>query len=240
MQNSINLKKHHYNYGIDELAYFDEGKGEQTILLIHGFGEDNTIWKNQIEFLSQHYRVIAPNLPGVHCKPLIIHHSHKPSISNYVEVLHDLMHSLHIEKYFIFPETAKELGLQSVVNVFFEIDVNGKVDKLFAKSSIVGVEFNDADALNTANSIFEQAAMKIFNELPVFKPGKVDGVVKPFPIRIPVTYRNETQNFDPNDVFSLENIDWAPLFPKAKDVTPETSITLFKENVQFYVKKHLT
>ena len=145
----------------------------------------------------------------------------------------------HIEKYFIFPETAKELGLQSVVNVFFEIDVNGKVDKLFAKSSIVGVEFNDADALNTANSIFEQAAMKIFNELPVFRPGKVDGVVKPFPIRIPVTYRNETQNFDPNDVFSLENIDWAPLFPKAKDVTPETSITLFKENMQFYVKKHL-
>ena len=96
---------HYYDYGEDELAYFYEGDNESvnnkpTLLLIHGFGEDHCIWKNQIEFLSQHYRVIAPNLPGVHCKPLTIHHSHKPSISNYVEVLHDLMHSLHIEKYY--------------------------------------------------------------------------------------------------------------------------------------------
>ena len=101
MQSSINLKKHHYNYGIDELAYFDEGKGRQTILLIHGFGEDNTVWKNQIVFLSAHYRIIAPNLPGVHCKPLAIHHSQAPSIRMYVEVLHELMHHLGIEQYFI-------------------------------------------------------------------------------------------------------------------------------------------
>ena len=101
MQNSIKLTPHHYNYGIDQLAYFDEGKGKQTILLIHGFGEDNTIWKNQIEFLSSHYRIIAPNLPGVDCKPLAIHHSQAPSIRMYVEVMHDLMHHLAIEKYFI-------------------------------------------------------------------------------------------------------------------------------------------
>ena len=71
----------------------------------------------------------------------------------------------HIEKYFIFPDSAKDLGLQSVVNVFFEIDINGKVDKLFAKSSIVGVEFKDSESLNIANAIFEQAAMKIFDQL---------------------------------------------------------------------------
>ncbi len=101
MQNSINLTPNLYNYGIDELAYYDQGKGEQTILLIHGFGEDHAIWKNQIEFLSIHYRVIAPNLPGVHCKPLALHHSQAPNIRMYVEVLHELMHHLHIEQYFI-------------------------------------------------------------------------------------------------------------------------------------------
>ena len=101
MQNSIKLTTDHYNYGIDELAYFDEGKGEQTILLIHGFGEDNTIWKNKIAFLSALYRIIAPNLPGVHCKPLALHHSQAPSIRMYVEVLHDLMHHLHIDQYFL-------------------------------------------------------------------------------------------------------------------------------------------
>jgi pimeloyl-ACP methyl ester carboxylesterase len=101
MQNSINLTPNLYNYGIDELAYYDQGNGEQTILLIHGFGEDHAIWKNQIEFLSSHYRVIAPNLPGVHCKPLALHHSQAPNIRMYVEVLHELMHHLHIEQYYI-------------------------------------------------------------------------------------------------------------------------------------------
>jgi pimeloyl-ACP methyl ester carboxylesterase len=101
MQNSIKLTPQHYNYGIDQLAYFDEGKGDQTILLIHGFGEDHGVWKNQIEFLSSHYRVIAPNLPGVQCKPLALHHSQAPNIRMYVEVLHELMHHLSIEQYFI-------------------------------------------------------------------------------------------------------------------------------------------
>ena len=101
MQNSIKLTPHYYNYGIDQLAYFDAGKGNQTMLLIHGFGEDHHIWENQIEFLSTHYRIIAPNLPGVDCKPLALHHSQAPSIRMYVEVLHDLMHHLHIEQYYI-------------------------------------------------------------------------------------------------------------------------------------------
>jgi pimeloyl-ACP methyl ester carboxylesterase len=101
MQNTIKRTPQFYNYGIDQLAYFDEGKGKQTILLIHGFGEDHQIWENQIEFLSKHYRIIVPNLPGVHCKPLALHHSQAPNIRMYVEVLHELMHHLNIEQYFI-------------------------------------------------------------------------------------------------------------------------------------------
>ena len=101
MQNTIKRTPHFYNYGIDQLAYYDEGKGDQTILLIHGFGEDHRIWENQIKFLSTHYRIIAPNLPGIHCKPLALHHSQAPSIRMYVEVLHELMHHLHIEQYYI-------------------------------------------------------------------------------------------------------------------------------------------
>lgn len=91
-----------YQYGVDSLSYIDQGKGDITILLIHGFGEDNQIWKHQIDFLSKHYRVIAPNLPGVHCKPLPIHHSEAPSINHYVEVMHELMHHLNINTYYVF------------------------------------------------------------------------------------------------------------------------------------------
>jgi pimeloyl-ACP methyl ester carboxylesterase len=107
---------HYYDYGEGQLAYFDESNfndeknneahksfnnTKPALLLIHGFGEDHCIWKKQIQFLSQYYRVIAPNLPGVHCKTLTIHHSHAPSLRNYVEVLHELMHQLHIEKYYV-------------------------------------------------------------------------------------------------------------------------------------------
>lgn len=102
MPNSNNLIVHYYHYGVDELAYFDTGKSQlPTLLLIHGFGEDHCIWKAQIQYLSEFYRIIAPNLPGVHCKPLIIHHSHQPQINLYVEVLHELMHHLHIEQYYV-------------------------------------------------------------------------------------------------------------------------------------------
>ncbi len=41
----------------------DGGQGD-VILLVHGFPVDHTMWRNQIEALSQHGRVIAPDLPG--------------------------------------------------------------------------------------------------------------------------------------------------------------------------------
>jgi pimeloyl-ACP methyl ester carboxylesterase len=101
MQNTIKLTTHLYDYGVDQLSYFDVGTGHKTILLLHGFGEDHCIWKQQIEFLAPHYRIIAPNMPGVQCKPLALHHSQAPSIQLYVELFHELMHHLQIEQYYI-------------------------------------------------------------------------------------------------------------------------------------------
>ncbi len=101
MQNSTSMTTHHYDYGIDQLSYFDVGTGRKTVLLIHGFGEDHCIWKHQIEFFAANYRVIAPNLPGVQSKPLSLHHSQAPNIRMYVEVLHELMHHLNVEHYYI-------------------------------------------------------------------------------------------------------------------------------------------
>ena len=90
-----------YNYGVDSLTYTDAGEGPITILLIHGFGGDRTVWEHQINYLSKYYRLIAPNLPGVHCQPLPMHHSETPTLFNYVEVLHELMHHLSIDTYYI-------------------------------------------------------------------------------------------------------------------------------------------
>ena len=51
------------NDGI-KLAYIDEGKGSETILMIHGLGSYLPAWKKNIGELSKNYRVIAVDLPG--------------------------------------------------------------------------------------------------------------------------------------------------------------------------------
>lgn len=43
--------------------YFKQGQGP-TVILIHGFAEDHTIWKRQVECLSLHYTCLVPALPG--------------------------------------------------------------------------------------------------------------------------------------------------------------------------------
>jgi pimeloyl-ACP methyl ester carboxylesterase len=49
-------------YKNKNLVYRVEGTGP-VVVLIHGFGEDGTIWKNQLP-LSSSFRVIIPHLPG--------------------------------------------------------------------------------------------------------------------------------------------------------------------------------
>lgn len=47
-----------------EIAYTDEGKGDQTIICIHGLGSYLLGWKKNIEGLKSSYRIIAIDLPG--------------------------------------------------------------------------------------------------------------------------------------------------------------------------------
>jgi pimeloyl-ACP methyl ester carboxylesterase len=47
-----------------DVAYVDQGAGEQTVLLIHGLGSYLPAWKRTIEDLKTDYRVIALDLPG--------------------------------------------------------------------------------------------------------------------------------------------------------------------------------
>ena len=47
-----------------QVAYVDEGKGEQTIVFIHGLGSYLPAWKKNIEGLKGQFRCIAIDLPG--------------------------------------------------------------------------------------------------------------------------------------------------------------------------------
>jgi pimeloyl-ACP methyl ester carboxylesterase len=50
--------------GIHTLSYSVTGKGLRSIIFIHGFGEDSRIWKQQISFLENDFRLYIPDLPG--------------------------------------------------------------------------------------------------------------------------------------------------------------------------------
>ena len=41
----------------------DEGKGF-PLVLVHGFLGSSKMWKPQIDFFKDHFRIIAPDLPG--------------------------------------------------------------------------------------------------------------------------------------------------------------------------------
>lgn len=46
------------------VAYSDEGEG-QTLVLLHGFCEDSSMWDDFIEYLRVDYRIIRMDLPGL-------------------------------------------------------------------------------------------------------------------------------------------------------------------------------
>jgi pimeloyl-ACP methyl ester carboxylesterase len=48
---------------LDALPYTDRGRG-QPLVMLHGFPLDRRMWDAQVERLSDHYRVIAPDLRG--------------------------------------------------------------------------------------------------------------------------------------------------------------------------------
>lgn len=50
-------------------AYGDEGSGK-VVVLLHGFGEDSSVWEHQVAYLSSSYRVITPDFPGTGRSPL--------------------------------------------------------------------------------------------------------------------------------------------------------------------------
>lgn len=52
-----------FTYNNIELAYTIEGEGD-TIVLLHGWGCDHTIWQATTEMLKEHFRVIAVDFAG--------------------------------------------------------------------------------------------------------------------------------------------------------------------------------
>ena len=76
------------------LAYVDEGKGEQTIIFIHGLGSYLPAWEKNVDVLKSKYRCIAVDLPGYGKSSKAIHTG---TMDFYADVIKSLMDKLQIK-----------------------------------------------------------------------------------------------------------------------------------------------
>ena len=77
-----------------KLAYRSEGRGD-TVVLVHGFGEDHRVWNDfKQDLLEERYRVVSIDLPGFgRSSPLS-----KPSIDGYAAAVLAVLDHLKLDK----------------------------------------------------------------------------------------------------------------------------------------------
>lgn len=76
------------------LAYIDEGDGNETIIFIHGLGSYIPAWKKNISALSKSYRCIAIDLPGYGKSSK---NPHSGLMSFYAKVVAEFIDELNLE-----------------------------------------------------------------------------------------------------------------------------------------------
>ncbi|HET6555437.1 MAG TPA: alpha/beta fold hydrolase [Dyella sp.] len=60
---NAHVEKHSVQVGDTRWVYFEGGQGP-TLVLLHGFDASKEVWLKQLERLTPHFHVIAPDLPG--------------------------------------------------------------------------------------------------------------------------------------------------------------------------------
>ena len=62
--NSTKLKGGFIKNGDTNIYYSEKGTGDTTLLFLHGWGINNSYWKDQIDYFSGSYKTVAIDLPG--------------------------------------------------------------------------------------------------------------------------------------------------------------------------------
>jgi pimeloyl-ACP methyl ester carboxylesterase len=84
-----------FQYQQADIFYTVEGSGN-TVVLIHGFGEDDKIWHDQAIFLKEHCQLIIPALPGSGKSGLL--QKRPVTIEDYAECIKALLDDEGVEK----------------------------------------------------------------------------------------------------------------------------------------------
>jgi len=75
------------------------GAGPDALVLIHGFGSDQSVWEPYLQWLSQHCRVITYDLPFAGgADPAFFSLERHGGIDGHVQDLFDILHSFSVER----------------------------------------------------------------------------------------------------------------------------------------------
>lgn len=75
-----------------KIVYSITGNGS-PVIFIHGFGEDGTVWRNQVDTLQNKFQLIIPDLPGSGQSEEI----DDMSMEGMAEIIHSIIHEENIE-----------------------------------------------------------------------------------------------------------------------------------------------
>ena len=78
------MENKYLHFDSAKINYKTCGKGKPVILL-HGFGEDSTVWEAQVKFLQAKYFLITPDLPGSGQSEVL--QKENISLNDYAEVI---------------------------------------------------------------------------------------------------------------------------------------------------------
>jgi sigma-B regulation protein RsbQ len=75
------------------------GRGPDVLVLVHGFGSDQSVWNTYLPWLSRHYRVITYDLPFAGgADPTFFKLSRHGGIEGHVQDLFDILRSFSVER----------------------------------------------------------------------------------------------------------------------------------------------
>lgn len=80
------------------IFYNKQGKGNKTIVLVHGYPENSTVFDLQTEFLKQHFTVLLPDLPGAGQSE---YNEELKTIEDFADAVHSIIENEQLNKVYL-------------------------------------------------------------------------------------------------------------------------------------------
>lgn len=232
---AVPVKKTYLPRNDYQLAYTDEGKGEKTLIFIHGLGSYSQAWIRNIESLKSDYRCIAVDLPGYGKSGKEAHSGGMPFyagiINELVEVLnlknvylagHSMGGQIAITTHLLYPSLAN--GLVLVAPAGFEPFHKGQRQWFREVMTVDGVKLTTAEAIvnNLASNFYKM-------------PEEADFMITD---RMAMRTASDFEAYCYAVVQSVQGMVDYPVLPYLKDIRIPTLI-LFGENDNLIPNRYL-